>query len=744
MMTKDQVDVIKQRERILYSKLEILDENMHVIRELTGFLKSGDYSIFAKVGERRTCDIELVIGEDTIPSPSSPIWINKRFRTYVGIKHLAKDEVVWFPIGTFVITKPQQEITITGENTLSISGVDFVALIDDTLGGSLGTQVIVTHGDYVHNTLQNIFTEFTNFDTNIQETECKIPYEIERDPDDSLWDLIEEILDLYLHYEGFFDVNGTFIYQKMSDLITDAVVWDFSVPENKLIKSIVVNYKWDDVRNQITVNGKDDDGVYPSYTTAALSTNEAWADCPYTVDKLGESKALDYVMQGDIVTTAWSLIEAETDTESALYKFKTLAEENNWDAQTCVDKTIGEDVRSYLVGIISAKDLKAKFEEYKLGDEFDDFINTEEINDYKYNPRSLTITESDYYKVEQCITRAQYELDTRLSGAEEIKLTCVPIYGLDVNQLIYLDETVNNTEVKGKYCIDEINCKLGVSGEMSITAHKVTKSRFTFDQALLYQKEDENEEVKEDSSGTVTTDTSSGSTTTTTTIINNVLDSALVRHYNLTLEEQKEICDLITITNRDLRIVTNDSRLQYFKEELMRDANGNWYTETYSIGQDLLQNKGWLDDSGASTTFPSTSFWDKHSTLKYTVSRKIAGKLKYSYLPKQVMEVYSLTEDEAKEIVWYGISFKNYFNRSSSKNDDGEVFIRRFINCYVGASGASLTICDSYKGTYNVLSRDADGNWYTDLRNYGKKLFFIASDSTEVSKARWLNKMFIF
>ena len=170
----------------------------------------------------------MQITKDIVPSPTSPIWINKRFRVYVGIFSFVLNEIIWFPIGTFAITDPSQDIAITAENTFYIQGVDFTSYLDGTLGGNLENKVIINSGDYVFNTLQNVFDNFTNFSTSIQTTEAKVPYKIEKDPDDTVWDIVEELLELYLHYEGFFDVYGTFVYQPMSDLVTDSVVWDFS------------------------------------------------------------------------------------------------------------------------------------------------------------------------------------------------------------------------------------------------------------------------------------------------------------------------------------------------------------------------------------------------------------------------------------------------------------------------------------------------------------------------------------
>lgn len=731
MMTQYQADVVKQQVRKLYSKIEILDTDLIVIREITGILKRGDYSVFAKVGERRTCSVELMITKDTVPSPTSPIWINKRFRLHVGIMHLALKEIVWFPIGTFAITEPSQDIAITAENTFTIKGVDFKAFLDGTLGGSLETKTIVNSGDYVYNTLQNIFDTFTNFQTNIQESETKIPYKIEKDPDETVWDLVEEILELYLHYEGFFDVYGTFVYQKMSDLITDSVVWDFSSPENNLIESATIDYKWDDVRNRITVNGKDDEGVYPSYTGVALSTDKGWEDCPYTVDKMGEVKTFEYKLPANIVDKVWNAAQSETNTSSPLYEIKTLAQQNGWDKDTAVDNTVGEETRRFLVGKIKGSALKKSFEDYGLGSDFDSFISSKEIAQYSYNPRTLTISETSYYKVEQCVTRAQYELDTRLSGSESVRLSIVPIYGLDANQLIYLDMTINDTPIQGKYCIDEINCKLGEAGLMDVTCHKVTKNRFAFNQEILYEEAPEDwqytEEIAEKEDGEVAKNEAqiqlmSADETTNTfikpAVINNIFDDYTVAKYSLSLAEQKDIRDMFKITkgsNHKIRLIRdgNGRKLMLNNSELSKDSGGNWQTSSNVLGKDLLYNAGLV--SGTSSSL--SSYWSSH-TINIKLYPQIIPQLD-TFLPSRVIIDYNLSFEEAKEIAWVGAC---YGRRTGTKGDFSPAVSKHYLEIFLTNSGAVIKIAENMSN-YSTLHRDGNGNWYSDSLAYGQSLF---------------------
>lgn len=738
MMTQYQSDVVKQQVRNLYSKLEILDSDLTVIREMTGILKGGDYSIFAKVGERRTCNVELQITKDTVPSPTSPIWINKRFRVYIGILHFVLNEIIWFPIGTFAITDPSQDIAITAENTFSIQGVDFTAYLDGTLGGNLENKVIINSGDYVYNTLQNVFDNFTNFQTNIQHTETKVPYKIEKDPDDTVWDIVEELLELYLHYEGFFDAYGTFVYQPMSDLVTDSVVWDFSAPENNLIESATINYHWDEVRNRVTVNGKDDDGVYPSYTTCALSTDKGWEDCPYTVDKMGETKAFEYRLPSDIVDKVWNAAQSSTNTSSPLYEIKTLAQQNQWDKETAINETVGAEVRRFLVGKIKATALKKSFESYGLASDFDKFISSQEIAYYSYNPRSLTISESNYYKVEQCVTRAQYELDTRLSGSESVRLSIVPIYGLDANQLIYLDMTINDTPIQGKYCIDEITCKLGEAGLMDVTCHKITKNRFAFNQEILYEEAPDEwqytEEIAEKEDGEIaalTADTASTPATlslsplseTTNTflkpvVINNIFDDYMVAKYNLTLKEQKDLRDLIRITKGSthrIRIVNDgtESRLYLNNDELFRDTGGNWHTSTYVLGADLIHNAGLV--SGTSSSL--SSYWNSHTLNLKLYPQTIL--LLDTYFPSRVIFDYNLTREEAKEIAWVGVC---YGKRTSVAGDFRRANTKNYLEVCLTNSGAVIKIAESMS-SYSTLYRDSNGNWYSNSKAYGQSIF---------------------
>lgn len=84
---------------------------------------------------------------------------------------------------------------------------------------------------------------------------------------------------------------------------------------------------------------------------------------------------------------------------------------------------------------------------------------------------SKTITESTYSTNVECLARAEHELWTRSYLAESINIISVPLFPLDVNQIIYL----NNPEIGivGKYLITNISFDLKPTGTMTIAASRL-------------------------------------------------------------------------------------------------------------------------------------------------------------------------------------------------------------------------------------------------------------------------------
>lgn len=81
------------------------------------------------------------------------------------------------------------------------------------------------------------------------------------------------------------------------------------------------------------------------------------------------------------------------------------------------------------------------------------------------------IIEDRYVLNEQCNARAKYELYKKSNFQEEVKITTVPIYILDVFDVIEVIHPYTNIE--SQYLIDRINIGLNISSEMDIMAHRL-------------------------------------------------------------------------------------------------------------------------------------------------------------------------------------------------------------------------------------------------------------------------------
>jgi len=94
---------------------------------------------------RRTCSINLVAedAENDLTNVDNLLSINKKIRIFEGIKNdidESQEEVIWFPLGIFVIVQPNISHS-AGGCTISLSCKDKMCLLNGECGGNLPTSV---------------------------------------------------------------------------------------------------------------------------------------------------------------------------------------------------------------------------------------------------------------------------------------------------------------------------------------------------------------------------------------------------------------------------------------------------------------------------------------------------------------------------------------------------------------------------------------------------------------------------
>jgi len=80
-------------------------------------------------------------------------------------------------------------------------------------------------------------------------------------------------------------------------------------------------------------------------------------------------------------------------------------------------------------------------------------------------------TESSYATNDMCLSRAQKVLWTKSYLAEVITINSIPLYGMDVNTVIYINRP--DVEIVGKYLVTKLNFDLKKDGIMTITASRL-------------------------------------------------------------------------------------------------------------------------------------------------------------------------------------------------------------------------------------------------------------------------------
>lgn len=365
-----------QKNRVLYTRLTVLDKDFKIIDCLTGYCTGGNYSLTNNSDVRRTCNVRMILKDKFLPAEDSPFWVDKRFKLEVGVEEDLK-ETVWYSLGVYTILKVEVNNSAS-ESSLNISGSDLVCEINGDISGQLAINYKIElpendeNRENIGSLIKGLIVDVLGYDNYmIEQSEYVLPYEIEKDPGDSYWDIVTELVELYYSYEAFFDADGQFVFQKKSTNYYDPVIWD-SREENAII-SVNRALDYANIRNKFVVNGKlDDDNTQYGYTLEVK--NENYPNNPFTIEKLGSTRVM--------------------------------------------------------------------YEE-----------------------------KSKYTNNDQCKEYAEYLMINHTNCADQASVSCLPLYFLEINDIIYLYD--EKTKTDGKYAIDSIDCDLGHEGVMNISTHRV-------------------------------------------------------------------------------------------------------------------------------------------------------------------------------------------------------------------------------------------------------------------------------
>lgn len=156
-------------------KVELLDFKEKPVTEIQGKCISGSLNLDGSSSMRRTCSFSLVVDKDTydLTNVESLISINKKIKLYIGYTNFLNEykhygEVIWFPLGVFVVTAPSISHSVT-DATINISAKDKTCLINGEVSGALPAPVVL-HEKYTRRDDGTTYVEPVNMYDIIRES----------------------------------------------------------------------------------------------------------------------------------------------------------------------------------------------------------------------------------------------------------------------------------------------------------------------------------------------------------------------------------------------------------------------------------------------------------------------------------------------------------------------------------------------------------------------------------------------
>ena len=160
------IDTMQIRE--LHVKLELLDWQENIVREIQGLLTGGNISINGNSAVRRTCSFTFVVeNEDDL---DKYIKLNSKFKLYVGLtnklpKKYIEDDIIWFKSGTYVFINASFSHNATN-TSVTVNAKDKMCLLTGEVGGTIPDTVILHERvieEYVNGELVTIYESPTIF-----------------------------------------------------------------------------------------------------------------------------------------------------------------------------------------------------------------------------------------------------------------------------------------------------------------------------------------------------------------------------------------------------------------------------------------------------------------------------------------------------------------------------------------------------------------------------------------------------
>ena len=130
----EDLEILRQSNREVYARIELLDPQMKTVGELAGEVISDSYSCDSQSIIRRTYSLEIHIAENSVAAQEYSGWIDKYIRLRIGMKHNRSGEIRWYDSGVYLCGSGSYQYDAVSRR-LSLSCMDLMCRHTGDRGG---------------------------------------------------------------------------------------------------------------------------------------------------------------------------------------------------------------------------------------------------------------------------------------------------------------------------------------------------------------------------------------------------------------------------------------------------------------------------------------------------------------------------------------------------------------------------------------------------------------------------------
>jgi len=274
-------------------KVELLDKDENVIREITDAIIGGDVSRDFQIGSRASANLTIDNGEgdyslDPNTTATSKVWLDNKFRVYTGLE--INGVSTFFSQGIFVIGEYNEVTSTSTTSTASYTLWDKFSLLDGTRSGVIVNSFIIPNGtnasQAVRIVLQHAQDEKIPIAYDVKgligvNTTETIQKEIYVDAGRTYFDVLNEIC-RFINYTIFFDKNGYPNFVPVSVPEDEASILELG-EDDILVANVDKRFLVKDIRNSVRTTSDDwGNGVIYDFTA---ENNEPTSEL--RIDRIG-------------------------------------------------------------------------------------------------------------------------------------------------------------------------------------------------------------------------------------------------------------------------------------------------------------------------------------------------------------------------------------------------------------------------------------------------------------------------